>query len=102
MRRIGLVGVPSSAGAHWPGQEKAPAALREAGLVARLEAAGCRAVDHGDLPRVRFQPDPEHRRAQSLGAVVEVTRSVADEVETAPPADDRGPDCLLRSGSGRT
>ena len=36
-QRIGLIGVPSSAGAHWPGQEKAPGALREAGLVERLE-----------------------------------------------------------------
>lgn len=24
--------------------------------------------DHGDLPCVRFQPDPQHRRAQNLGA----------------------------------
>ena len=32
-RRMGLIGVPSSAGAHWPGQEKAPGVLRGAGLV---------------------------------------------------------------------
>jgi len=32
-RGIGLLGVLSSAGAHWPGQEKAPRTLREAGLV---------------------------------------------------------------------
>jgi arginase len=67
MRGLGLIGVPSSAGAHWPGQEKAPQTLRTAGLVTRLETAGCRVVDHGDLPRVRFQPDPAHRRAQTLG-----------------------------------
>jgi arginase len=30
-REIGLLGVPSSAGAHWPGQEKAPRAQRSAG-----------------------------------------------------------------------
>ncbi len=39
-RTLGLIGVPSSAGAHWPGQEKAPRALREAGLVERLESLG--------------------------------------------------------------
>ena len=31
LRRMGLIGVPSSAGAHWPGQEKAPGVLRGAG-----------------------------------------------------------------------
>ena len=59
-RRVGLIGVPSSAGAHWPGQEKAPRALRDAGLVERLESAGCAVVDRGDMPRVRFRPDGEH------------------------------------------
>ena len=39
-RTIGVIGVPSSAGAHWPGKEKAPRALREAGLVERLESVG--------------------------------------------------------------
>jgi arginase len=37
---LGLLGVPSSAAAHGPGQEKAPAALRRAGLPERLAAAG--------------------------------------------------------------
>jgi arginase len=37
---IGLIGIPSSAGAHWPGQEQTPAALRAAGLIARLRAGG--------------------------------------------------------------
>jgi arginase family enzyme len=32
-QKIGLIGVPSSAGAHGVGQEKAPLALRRAGLV---------------------------------------------------------------------
>ena len=54
---IGLIGVPSSAGAHWPGQEKAPQYLRRAGLVERLEASGALVVDHRDLPVVRFWPD---------------------------------------------
>jgi arginase len=83
MRRIGLIGVPSSAGASWPGQDKAPQALRSAGLVARLEAAGWHVVDHGDLPRVLSQPDPDNRRAQNLAAVVNVVRSVANQVDVA-------------------
>ena len=50
---FGLVGAPSSAGAHYPGQEQTPAALRAAGLTGRLTAAGISAVDYGDLPLVR-------------------------------------------------
>ncbi len=80
-RRVGLIGVPSSAGAHWPGQEKAPGVLRGAGLVERLESAGCAVVDHGDLPRFRFRPDSGH--PQNLAAVIEVARSVAERVEGA-------------------
>jgi len=80
---IALIGVPSSAGAHWPGQEKAPAYLREAGLVSRLEEAKLEVVDLGDLPLVRFQPDREHRTGQNLGRVVEVCQHVADQVDLA-------------------
>ena len=79
-RGIGLLGVPSSAGAHWPGQEKAPRALREAGLVERLGSSGLLAQDHGDLPPARFRPDPG-RHPQSLDAVVSVARAVAGRVE---------------------
>ena len=40
MDRTALIGVPTSAGTHGPGQERAPWALRRAGLVRELEAAG--------------------------------------------------------------
>ena len=46
----GAVGIPTSMGAFAPGQEKAPAALRAAGLVGRLRAVGLAVVDHGDAP----------------------------------------------------
>jgi arginase len=80
---IALIGVPSSAGAHWPGQEKTPQYLRNAGLVARLESAGLEVIDFGDLPMLRFHPDKEHRHQQNLAAVVEVSRRVANQVEIA-------------------
>ncbi len=82
-RTIALIGVPSSAGAHWPGQEKTPQFLRNAGLVARLESAGLAVIDYGDLPLLRFHPDPQHRHQQNLAAVVDVSRRVADRVDTA-------------------
>jgi arginase len=78
-----LIGVPSSAGAHWPGQEKTPQYLRNAGLVARLETVGLDVIDCGDLPLVRFRPDREHRYQQNLTAVVEVCQRVTDEIDLA-------------------
>lgn len=80
---IALIGVPSSAGAHWPGQEKAPTFLRSAGLPTRLRSLGLDVIDCGDLPSVRFRPDPKQRQQQSLDTVVEVCRSVADRVDSA-------------------
>ena len=52
------IGVPTSAGAHHAGQDRAPAALREAGLLDKLRAAGVAITDAGDLPRhpVRGRP----------------------------------------------
>jgi len=80
---LGLIGVPSSAGAHGPGQEKAPAALRQAGLLGALREAGLTVEDLGDLPVTRFEPDPAHRKSQSLSRVVAVARQVAERVATA-------------------
>ena len=101
-RRIGLIGVPSSAGAHWPGQEKAPRVLREAGLVERLELSGLAVSDYGDLPRARFRPDPKQRRSQNLETVVEVARLVADRVEATLQAGEIplliGGDCTMELG----
>jgi len=82
-QKIALIGVPSSAGAHWPGQEKAPDYLRKAGLVACLEGTGLEVIDFGDLPTVRFWPDREHRQGQNLDSVVEVCQRMADQVDSA-------------------
>src|SRR5438270_13900394 len=72
LTRLGLIGVPSSAGAHGPGQEKAPIALREAGLLGALREAGLTVEDLGDLPLVRFEPDLRNRKQQSQAQVVAV------------------------------
>ena len=49
-RRVSVLGVPTSAGSHNAGQEKAPAAWRAAGLIDALRAAGLDVEDRGDLP----------------------------------------------------
>ena len=53
-RTWGVLGVPSSVAAHWPGIEQGPAALRKAGLLETLRAHGVRVADHGDLAVTRW------------------------------------------------
>lgn len=54
-----VVGVPSSAAAHTRGLERAPAALRAAGLLDSMRGAGLDVQDDGDLPEAVWRP---HRR----------------------------------------
>jgi arginase len=75
-----MIGVPTAAGAHHAGQDHAPAALRKAGLVDRLTAAGVSVADGGDLPGASFAVDREHPDARNVPAVVRVAREVADAV----------------------
>lgn len=82
-RTFGLLGVPSSAGARTPGQEQGPDALRRAGLLERLRAEGVDVRDRGDLPGVRWRPDPLVRTPQNLASVVGVAASVAAAVDGA-------------------
>lgn len=72
--RWGLLGVPSSAGAHTPGVEKAPAAVRDAGLVELLPGA---VADHGDVPAFRWRPDRESPSGKNASAVADVARQTA-------------------------
>jgi arginase len=97
-----LIGVPTSAGAHHAGQDLAPAALRKAGLVDRLVAAGVRVTDAGDLPGSVFAVDHEHPDARNLGAVTRVAGEVADAVATVVAEGGRplvvGGDCTITIG----
>ena len=69
-KKIALIGAPSSAGAFSPGTEKAPAALRGAGLVEALQSAGFEVTDYGDCTPRLFADDEEHRRARNLTEIV--------------------------------
>ena len=100
--KFGLIGVPSSAGAHGPGQEKGPSALRTAGLLGALREAGLEVEDLGDLPVVRFAPDRAERKRQSQSRVVKVARQVADAVARAVERElipiVLGGDCTITIG----
>src|SRR6267154_707156 len=69
-KKIALIGAPSSAAAFSVGSEKAPAALRAAGLAEKLEGAGFEVVDYGDCAPRLFADDDEHRRARNLTEIV--------------------------------
>ncbi len=82
-RRIAVIGVPTSAGSHHAGQDRAPAALREAGFACRLREAGMDVADLGDVPGAVFTPDAAGATARSLASVVQVAGAVADAVAAA-------------------
>jgi arginase len=69
-KKIALIGAPFSAAGFAPGTEKAPAALRSAGLIEKLQAAGYDIADHGDCAPRLFADDDEHRRARNLTEIV--------------------------------
>jgi arginase len=95
-----LIGVPSSMGAFAPGQEKAPAALRKAGLTDLLRDGGVAVDDRGDSAVRRWRPDPERPYAQNLPAVIDVVRETAGRVREADgPVLVLGGDCTVGVGT---
>jgi arginase len=102
-RPVGVIGVPTSAGAFAPGQEQAPAALRAAGLIEALRKAALDVRDHGDRAVWRWRPDRENPRAQNLAKVVEIVRDTARRVAEAAVTDEvtlvLGGDCTVGIGT---
>jgi arginase len=82
-KKIALIGAPSSAAAFSPGTEKAPAALRAAGLVERLQNAGFEVTDYGDCAPRQFADDEEHRRARNLTEIVAGLNDLKTRAEIA-------------------
>jgi arginase len=101
-RNIRLIGVPTSAGAYAPGQEKAPAAFRRHGLAAALEAAGLATTDLGDVAGMRWRPDPANPSAANIDAVRGSCLDLADHLSAAAADDSRllilGGDCTIELG----
>jgi arginase len=100
---LAIIGTPSSAGAYAPGQEMAPSALRNAGLIDRLRDAGHEVVDYGDSPVFRWRPDRTNRYAQNLPAVLDAIAATAERVQTAATAGHLpvvlGGDCTVGIGT---
>ena len=102
-RLISVLGVPTSAGSHNPGQEKAPAAWREAGLIEELRAAGLDVEDRGDLPAEPFRPVEPADGLRDADRVAALARKVAAEVAAVKDAGRLplvlGGDCTITLGA---
>jgi arginase len=82
-KKIVLLGSATSAAALRGGHERAPTALRAAGLADRLKAAGFEVADHGDTSTQVFQPDDEHPRARNVPAILKSLHDLRPRVEVA-------------------
>jgi arginase len=82
-KKIALIGAPSSAAAFSAGSEKAPAALRAAGIAEKLQALGYEVTDYGDCAQRLFADDEEHRRARNLTEIVAGLNDLKTRAEIA-------------------
>jgi arginase len=101
MQSVAVVGVPTSAGAHAPGQERAPAAFRQAGIIELLAQRGFEVHDRGDLPKVRWTPDQANPRAQHAEQVAHIATGVADAAAALGDNETLlvlGGDCTIEVG----
>jgi arginase len=102
-RRVSVLGVPTSAGSHNPGQEKAPAAWRAAGLIGEPQAAGLDVEDRGDLEATPYRPVEPDGGLRDTDRVAEVIRRVAAEVAAIRAAGRLplvlGGDCTITLGA---
>ena len=81
--KIALIGAPSSAAGFAPGTEKAPAALRAAGLVEKLQSIGYEVTDLGDCASRLFADDDEHKRARNIPEIVASLNDLKPRAELA-------------------
>jgi arginase len=102
-RTVGVIGVPTSAGAFAPGQEQAPRELRRAGLTRALARHGATVHDHGDRERWRWRPDRGRPDAQNVPAVLEIVTDTARRVREARLTGELtvvlGGDCTVGIGA---
>ena len=100
---LAIIGAPSSAGAYAPGQEKAPAALRLAGLGKELSAHGVRVDDRGDVSGFRWRADRANPRAMNVDVAAQVAVDTANRVAGALAGEDSvlvlGGDCTIELGT---
>jgi arginase len=100
--QLALIGAPSSAGAYGPGQEKAPDALRDIGLISFLEEQGVMVKDKNNVCGYRWKVDKENKRAMNVDQVYSVAKELAGKVCESLEENNRvlvlGGDCTIELG----
>jgi arginase len=101
-RSWSVLGVPSSAAAHGPGLEKAPSALRAAGLLDALRGRGLAVVDQGDVETARWRAHHEPGRLNDVervaGGVGRVREAVGRELRAGRVPLVLGGECTVTLG----
>jgi arginase len=101
--RLAILGVPSSAGAYAPGQEKTPAALRAIGLIEFLSARGIAVDEYGDVPGFRWSLDKANPRAMNGSKVIMMAKATAARVASTFVQNTAmlvlGGDCTVELGT---
>jgi arginase len=82
-KNIALLGAPTSAASLAAGHERGPQALRAAGLVERLTAAGFVVRDYGDCATRVSAPDEEHPRARNVDQARATVEELRPKIEVA-------------------
>jgi arginase len=102
-RTLSVIGAPSSAGAYAPGQEKAPRAFRQYGLMQALTDLGLEVQDRGDVQGFRWRPDVKEPMAMNLKEVRRVALAVSHGVAEAMAREENalvlGGDCTVELGT---
>jgi arginase len=97
--KIALIGAPSSAAGFGPGSEKAPAALRGAGLIEKLQSIGYEVTDFGDCAPRLFAEDDDHKRSRNIPEIVAALNDLKPRAELAIKSGGLvlvlGGDCVL-------
>lgn len=100
--QLAIVGAPSSAGAYSPGQEKAPNALRDIGLISFLEEERVTVKDKKNVSGYRWKVDKENKRAMNVDQVHSVAKEVAGKVHESLEENNKvlvlGGDCTVELG----
>lgn len=102
-KKLSIVGAPSSAGSYGPGQEKAPDALRSAGLLNYLSDLGIEVNDLGNVSGFRWSVDHKNPLAMNAKVVCKIAKEVAVKVSSAISESDPvlviGGDCTVELGT---
>ena len=101
--KVAVFGVPTAAGGRAPGLERAPFALREAGLLGDLRATGARVVNLSDLSLFPYRDDPGHPQARNAEVVECAVRAAeAGRARPSSPSTGRSPGSTARKPTSAT